>query len=95
MRPEYRGRTTNDDKPVYDPESDPFAPKPTRPWFGRKPYGYGYGPRTWQGWLVMLVLVIYAMIMAAVSKGDGAVIALGIVPVVVVPFVIMALQNRS
>jgi hypothetical protein len=86
---------TDQERPAYDPESDPFAPKPKRPWFGRKPYGYVYGPRTWQGWLVLLALIIYAMIMAAASKGDGTVIALGIVPVVVVPLVIMALQSRS
>jgi hypothetical protein len=93
--PEDRGRMTGDEDPVYDPQADPFRPRPKRPWFGRKPNGYGYGPRTWQGWLVMLVLIIYAMIMAAASKGDGKVIALGIVPVVAVPFIIMGFQSRS
>jgi hypothetical protein len=42
----------------------------------------------------MLVLIIYATIMAAVPKGDGRVIALGIAPIVVVALVIMALQSR-
>jgi len=26
-------------------------------WFGFYPYGIGYGPVTWQGWIVMAVLV--------------------------------------
>ena len=27
------------------------------PWFGRKRFGIGAGPRTWQGYLVVVVLV--------------------------------------
>lgn len=84
----------SDEDPFSDKEHDPFARRPNRPWFGRKPYGYGYGPRTWQGWLVMLVLVIFAMAMAAASKGDGSLIAVGIVTLVAVPFIIMAVQQR-
>jgi hypothetical protein len=85
----------DDEDPFKDPEYDPFAPRPKRPWFGRKPYGYGYGPRTWQGWLVLLVLVIYAMAMAAISGGDGTIVAAGIIPVIVIPVIIMAIQGRN
>ena len=84
----------SDEDPFSDEENDPFARRPKRPWFGRKPYGYGYGPRTWQGWLVTLILVIFAMTMAAVSKGDGSFIAAGIITLVAVPFIIMAVQQR-
>jgi hypothetical protein len=28
---------------------------PKEPWFGRKRFGYGWGPRTWQGYVVVLV----------------------------------------
>jgi hypothetical protein len=84
----------SDEDQFSDQETDPFAPRPKRPWFGRKPYGYVYGPRTWQGWLVTLVLVIFAMTMAAVSKGDGSFIAVGIVTLVAVPFIIIAVQQR-
>jgi len=84
----------HEEDPLAGTENDPFAPRPKRPWFGRKPYGYGYGPRTWQGWLVTLVLVIFAMSMAAVSGGNGALIAIGLLTLVIAPFVIMAVQQR-
>ena len=84
----------HEEDPLAGTEIDPVAPRPKRPWFGRKPYGYGYGPRTWQGWLVTLVLVIFAMSMAAVSGGNGALIAIGLLTLVIVPFVIMAVQQR-
>jgi hypothetical protein len=63
-------------------------------WFGRKRYGYGYGPRTWQGWLVMLVLVIIAFTVAAVSHGHGPIVIAGVVPLVLVPLIIMRIQRR-
>lgn len=25
-----------------------------KPWFGRKKFGWGWGPVSWQGWLVLL-----------------------------------------
>jgi len=34
-------------------------------WFGRKRLGIGYGPRTWQGWVTVLV---YGVLMASVPK---------------------------
>lgn len=27
-----------------------------KPWFGPKRIGFGIRPRTWQGWVIMLVL---------------------------------------
>ncbi|WP_199100509.1 hypothetical protein [Dyella sp. ASV21] len=27
-------------------------------WFGRKRFGIGYGPRTWQGWLATLIYAL-------------------------------------
>lgn len=29
----------------------------SRGWFGRKRFGIGFGPRTWQGWLVTAIYV--------------------------------------
>jgi hypothetical protein len=26
-----------------------------RPWFGPKRFGWGYSPKTWQGWAILLV----------------------------------------
>jgi hypothetical protein len=34
------------------------SPKLKQPWFGQKRFGYGFGPRTWQGYLVTAVLVL-------------------------------------
>ena len=30
-------------------------------WFGPKRFGFGIGPASWQGWLVMLVFVVGAV----------------------------------
>lgn len=29
-----------------------------KPWFGRKKFGWGWGPASWQGWLVMAAYVV-------------------------------------
>ncbi|HVW42348.1 MAG TPA: hypothetical protein VHC18_13450 [Amycolatopsis sp.] len=29
-----------------------------RPWFGPKRIGWGIRPQTWQGWLVLIVVVV-------------------------------------
>jgi 4-hydroxybenzoate polyprenyltransferase len=63
-------------------------------WFGRKRYGYGYGPRTWQGWLVMLALLVIAFVVASASHGHGAIGIVGLVPLVAVPLIIMRFQRR-
>lgn len=34
-------------------------------WFGRRRFGYGFGPRSWQGWLTILV---YAGLMILLPK---------------------------
>ena len=37
-------------------------PKPKQPWFGPKRIGYGYGPRAWQGWLIVIVVAIIVIL---------------------------------
>ena len=32
-------------------------PQSRKPWFGPKRFGWGVGPRSWQGWLVTAVLI--------------------------------------
>lgn len=34
-------------------------------WFGKKRFGWGIGPRSWQGWVTMLV---YTALMIALSR---------------------------
>ncbi len=33
-------------------------------WFKRKPFGWGWTPVKWQGWLVILVYIVPIMILA-------------------------------
>ena len=69
-------------------------PRTKQPWFGRKRYGYGYGPRTWQGWLVTAVLVAFVLLVASLTKGHMPGMLIGIIPAIAVPFLIMAVQRR-
>ncbi|WP_036140709.1 hypothetical protein [Luteibacter sp. 9135] len=41
----------------------------TNAWFGKKRIGWGIGPRSWQGWLV---IAIYTVMMMAVRIMAGA-----------------------
>jgi hypothetical protein len=68
--------------------------KSKQPWFGPKRFGYGYGPRTWQGVAVTAVLVAFAILVATVTKGHMPGILIGIIPAIVVPLLIMAIQRR-
>jgi hypothetical protein len=65
-----------------------------RPWFGRKQFGWGYGPRTWQGYLVSAILVLYVILMSTLTKGHMPGMLFAIVPAIAVPFIIMAIQRR-
>jgi hypothetical protein len=70
-----------------------YAPD-KQPWFGPKRFGYGYGPRTWQGWVVTAVLVLFVILVATVTKGHMPGILIGIIPAIAVPFIIMGIQRR-
>jgi hypothetical protein len=58
-------------------EDDDFGPEAggrqsgrQRPqWFGPKRFGWGYSPRTWQGWLVTIVVVVVIAVVAIATKG--------------------------
>ena len=34
----------------------------SQPWFGKKRFGYGYSPRTWQGWLITLAVPVIVVL---------------------------------
>jgi hypothetical protein len=68
--------------------------KPKQPWFGRKQFGYGYGPRTWQGVLVTGVLVLWVVLVSTVTKGQMPEMLIGIIPAIAVPLLIAAIQRR-
>jgi hypothetical protein len=52
-----------------------------RPWFGPKRFGYGVGPQTWQGWLLVAVSVAVTILVATATHSPLA--ALIMLPVVV------------
>jgi hypothetical protein len=71
---------------------DPFGGnggRQRRPWFGRRRIGYGYSPRTWQGWLVTAVLVAIAIAVGSATTGNAGLLIVGIAPVVLVPLAII------
>jgi hypothetical protein len=35
-----------------------------KPWFGFYRFGLGYGPITWQGWIVTVVMVVGIVLVA-------------------------------
>jgi hypothetical protein len=40
-----------------------------RPWFGPKRVGFGYGPQTWQGFLVTALSVVAVVVAGTLAKG--------------------------
>jgi hypothetical protein len=64
------------------------------PWFGPKRFGYGWGPRTWQGFLVTLVGAALVIITGSVTKGHSPLFYLVILLVVAVHVAIIAIQRR-
>lgn len=78
---------------MSDDNQDPLGQN-RDPWFGPKRFGYGYGPRTWQGYLVTAVLAAFAVIVGVVSKGHSPLILVAIIPLIVVPFIIGFIQRR-
>jgi len=63
-----------------------------RPWYGPRRFGYGYGPRTWQGYLVTALSVVAVIIAASVARGTPWFYGVLIV-VVAVHLVIIAVQR--
>jgi hypothetical protein len=68
--------------------------KDKQPWFGQKRFGYGFGPRTWQGYLVTAILAVFAVVVATVTKGRMPDLLFAIIPVIVIPFIIRWIQSR-
>jgi hypothetical protein len=45
---------------------------PSAYWFGRKRLGWGFGPRSWQGWVVTLVYGVLMVASRGVTRGSHA-----------------------
>jgi len=63
------------------------------PWFGPKRFGIGYGPRTWQGYLITFVFVL--VVIAVRGSGHNWVQALLPACALVVIAVALWLTRRS
>ncbi len=81
----------NDDRGQYDTGS---GPKNSEPWFGAKRFGYGFGPRTWQGYLVTAILAVFAITVGTLVKGRMPDMLFVIIPVIAVPLIIRSIQSR-
>ena len=78
-------------------DNDPFSQQSGgqgRPWFGRKRFGYGYRPQTWQGYLLTGLCVLFIIIMAAITGGHSPLMVVPIVLAVLVPLIIIRIQRR-
>ena len=64
----------------------------TRPWFGPKRFGYGYRPQTWQGWLLLAVLVAVLITAASVAPRSPFFFC-ALVALIVVPLAVIAVQR--
>jgi hypothetical protein len=70
-------------------------PPGKQPWFGSRASGMGYRPRTWQGYLVMLLLGAYAIFIGTLSADHHSpLILLAIAPAALVPRLIGLIQQR-
>ena len=66
-----------------------------QPWFGSRASGLGYRPRTWQGYVVMLLLGVYAIFIGTLSADHHSpLILLAIAPAALVPRLIGLIQQR-
>lgn len=77
-------------------KDDPFSQNSggqSRPWFGRKRFGYGYRPQTWQGYLLTALCVLFIIVMAAITGGHSPLMVIAIIPIGIIA-VIAAVQGR-
>jgi hypothetical protein len=65
-----------------------------QPWFGPKRIGFGYGPRTWQGYLITAVMVVLVVIVATVTGAHSPWFIATIVAFFAVHLAIIAIQRR-
>jgi hypothetical protein len=65
-----------------------------QPWFGPKRIGFGYGPRTWQGYLVTAVMAVLLVIVGSLAGAHSPWFVVTIVAFFAVHFAIIAIQRR-
>lgn len=81
----------NDDNDQFDTGG---YPREKQPWFGPRRFGYGTAPRTWQGFLITAILVVYVVVVATLTKGRMPDMLFAVIPAIAVPLVIRSIQRR-
>jgi hypothetical protein len=77
-------------------DQDPFGPgsgQGKQPWFGPRRFGYGYVPKTWQGYVLTAVCIAFIITLAAIFGGHSPVMALGLIPLIII-FAVARAQTR-
>jgi hypothetical protein len=64
-----------------------------RPWFGPKRFGLGYRPQTWQGYTVVIGLMVLVTVLAKTSDGGATRVLVVVIPLAVA-VVIRVLSGR-
>jgi hypothetical protein len=88
-----------DDDDPYGQDNDPYGRgndplgQNKRPWFGPKLFGYGTRPQTWQGYLIVGLLVVAAAIIAATTPHNSPIALVLLVPVAIIG-IIARTRNR-
>ena len=73
--------------PDYDPLGRPLG-RDKQHWFGPKRFGYGYGPRTWQAWLLVAVSVTATILVATATNSPLA-------PLIMLPVVVIGIISGA
>jgi hypothetical protein len=71
-----------------------FGGQRKQPWFGPKRIGNGYGPRTWQGYLVTLVMAGLVVIVGSLAGAHSPWFVATIVAFFAVHTAIIVIQRR-
>jgi 4-hydroxybenzoate polyprenyltransferase len=79
-------------------DNNQFGPdlsgQPKQSWFGPKRIGFGYGPRTWQGYLVTGVMAALLVIVGTVAGAHSPWFVVAIVAFLAIHLAIIAIQRR-
>jgi hypothetical protein len=65
-----------------------------QPWFGPKRIGFGYGPRTWQGYLVTAIMAVVLITVGTLTGAHSPWFIATIIAFVAVHLAIIAIQRR-
>jgi len=89
-----RSKRTRGQPPDENQFRTDFDAPAKRPWFGPKRFGYGYAPRTWQGYLVLGGLLVVVLVLGTLARQGRFPAILVVVPGILVALGIRLFQRR-